>query len=88
MSISLCACVLVNVKSNTGSEVEKVSLEYGNACNGFLRAASCAYQQLHMTRVTTDCLTEVPFLPFHQPPTSHPPLPLSPNDQSGSGLQE
>ena len=44
-----------------GSEVEQVALENGKACNGFLRAAACAYQQLHLVRVAVECLVGVPF---------------------------
>lgn len=58
-----------NFLSGTGSEMEREALGYGRACNGFLRAAACAYQQLHMARVTTDCLKDVPFLPVSQTPT-------------------
>lgn len=53
-------CSIVTYLS-LGSEVEQVALENGKACNGFLRAAACAYQQLHMVRVTLDCLAGVPF---------------------------
>ena len=67
-----------------GAEVEEAALEYGRACNGFLRAAACAYQQLYMRRVSTDCLAEVPFFPL---PRSPPILPLHPTD-SGSGLSD
>ena len=32
------------------------ALDYGNACNGILRADACIYQQLVFGNVTDDCL--------------------------------
>ena len=35
--------------------LDEAALEFGNACNGALRATACAYQQIVMGLETTGC---------------------------------
>lgn len=64
--------------------MDRDAMAYGRACNGFLRAAACAYQQMFLNHINVDCLIGVTFPSPSSPPTLPPSFSPDPSLPSSS----